>query len=261
MKNLPTTLFFDFDGTIVDPKTHLVPHSALDALKQLASKGYHICIASGRNYPLLKLTGIMEELPWSGYVLNNGQLIKNGDESTLIHHFIDHQVILKVIEEARSRNMNIFFSSPSGDFMDKEADEYMLEAHEFFHEPIPKIDKYNHQSVDKILVYTHSGYDYAPFKAIAGLAVYPSVSTYADLASEGISKASAIIEMCEHKGWDVHYAAFGDSHNDMEMLMNASLKVAMGNGEEELKAIADVTAPAVGEDGLARVLKQLGYID
>jgi hydroxymethylpyrimidine pyrophosphatase-like HAD family hydrolase len=47
----------------------------------------------------------------------------------------------------------------------------------------------------------------------------------------------------------------------MEMLLGASLKVAMGNGEEDLKAIADVVAPNVWDDGLAKVLQEIGYID
>lgn len=261
MKKLPQALFFDFDGTIVDPKSHEVPQSALDALKQLHEKGYHICIASGRGYPLLKMTGIMEQFPWSGYVLNNGQLIKDENEETLIHHFIDHEAILQIIEEANKLDLNIQFGADEGDFMNKEANEYVRNSHEFFHEPIAPIGVYTNQKCDKILVYNEFGYDYAPFKAIKGLAVFPGRSDYADIACEGVSKASAIIEMCKHKGWDVHYAAFGDSHNDMEMLLGASLKVAMGNGEEDLKAIADVVAPNVWDDGLAKVLKELGYID
>ncbi len=261
MKKLPKTLFFDFDGTIVDPISHTVPQTALDALQELHDKGYHICIASGRGYPLLKATGIMQQFPWSGYVLNNGQLIKDENEETLIHHFIEHDVVLKLIEEANKLDLNIQFGASSGDFMNKEANDYVRAAHEFFHEPISPVGEYTGQSCDKILVYNEVGYDYAPFKAIKGLAVFPARSSYADCACEGISKASAIIEMCKHKAWDVHYAAFGDSHNDMEMLQGASLKVAMGNGEEELKDIADYVAPNVWDDGLAKVLKDIGYID
>ncbi len=261
MKNLPKALFFDFDGTIVDPKTHEVPQSALDALQQLHENGYHICIASGRGYPLLKATGIMDRFPWDGYVLNNGQLIKDENENTLIHHFIEHDVVLKIIEEANKLDLNIQFGSTEGDFMNKEANDYVHAAHEFFHEPIAPLGEYTGQNCDKILVYNEFGYDYAPFKAIKGLAVFPARSSYADLACEGISKASAIIELCKHKGWDVHYAAFGDSLNDMEMLKGASLKVAMGNGDDDLKAIANVIAPEVWDNGLARVLKEIGYIN
>lgn len=261
MKNLPQTLYFDFDGTLVDPNNHIVPLSALEALSELEKKGFKLCIATGRNYGLLKQTGIMEHIHWSGYVFNNGQLILDNDESTISHHFLEHEVILNVIKEARSRNINIFFSSPTGDFIDRESDVFMNEAHEFFEEPIPEVGQYSNQNVDKILVYTEKGYDYLPFKKIKGVAVYPSVSTYADLTCENVSKASGIIELSTQKGWSIDYAAFGDSLNDMEMLQGARVKVAMGNAEDELKAIADIVAPSVWEDGISTVLKQLGYID
>lgn len=258
---LPPTLFFDFDNTLMDAKTHEVPTSALAALHQLTDQGYTIAIASGRNYPLLKLTGAFEMAAWSGFVLNNGQIILDHDQSTLQHNFIDPKVVEKTVETARNLGMNLFFSSPSGDFMDKEDDDLMREAHAFFNEPIPKIDSYHQQKVDKILVYAPKGYDYAPFKAIEGLEVFPSVSTYADLATQGVSKATTIQTFLKMKGLPSDYTAFGDSLNDMEMLKHAKISVAMGNGEQELKAIADLVAPGVSQDGVAKALKQLGYID
>jgi HAD superfamily hydrolase (TIGR01484 family) len=47
----------------------------------------------------------------------------------------------------------------------------------------------------------------------------------------------------------------GDGYNDYPMLEACGLKVAMGNAVEELKAIADVVAPSVSEDGLAKVIE------
>lgn len=258
---LPQILFFDFDNTLMDSKTHRIPESALLALKQVKAKGYQIAIASGRNYPLLKLTGVFEQLDWSGFILNNGQLILDHDETTLQHLTLDPSSIQHILKEARSLGFNLFFSSPLGDFMDKEADELMIQAHAFFNEPIPKVAAYTDQPVDKILVYAPKGYDYGPFKAIPHLSIFPSVSTYADIASEGVSKATSIATFLKLKNLPSDYAAFGDSMNDMEMLQSASLSVAMDNGEEALKAIADVIAPHISEDGIARVLKDLGYLD
>lgn len=48
----------------------------------------------------------------------------------------------------------------------------------------------------------------------------------------------------------------GDSYNDFPLLMASGLKVAMGNAVSDLKAIADVIAPPVTEDGVAWVIEK-----
>lgn len=50
--------------------------------------------------------------------------------------------------------------------------------------------------------------------------------------------------------------AVGDSYNDFPLLMAAGLKVAMGNAVPELKAIADVIAPNVRDDGVAAIINK-----
>ena len=260
MKNLPKTLFFDFDGTLVDPTTHVIPESALKAINQVIENGYRVAIASGRNYPLIKITGVLEMAPWAGLILNNGQIIMDEKHTELKHSFIEAKAIRQIIKTARSLGSNLFFSCPDGDFMDREADDLMRRAHAFFDEPIPEIGIYTHQRVDKILVYHPKGFDYSIYQAIEGVDVFPSVSTYADIATQGVSKAASIETFCDLMGIEHDYAAFGDSLNDYDMIQHARIGVAMGNGEQALKDIADVIAPDVHDDGIAKVLKQLGYI-
>ena len=52
--------------------------------------------------------------------------------------------------------------------------------------------------------------------------------------------------------------AFGDEHNDLEMLEYAGWGVAMANGTAQLESIAnDVTDKTNAEDGLADYLENL----
>ena len=48
----------------------------------------------------------------------------------------------------------------------------------------------------------------------------------------------------------------GDSYNDLALLEACGLKVAMGNGAEELKLQADFIAPPVDKDGVAFVIEK-----
>lgn len=54
--------------------------------------------------------------------------------------------------------------------------------------------------------------------------------------------------------------AFGDAHNDMEMLQTVGFSVAMGNAVPEIKAIADYVCPPINEDGIYRGLVDLGIL-
>ena len=50
-------------------------------------------------------------------------------------------------------------------------------------------------------------------------------------------------------------AAFGDGTNDLTMVQFAGIGVAMDNGAEKLKQVADQVAPSNVEHGVAQVLK------
>ena len=54
-----------------------------------------------------------------------------------------------------------------------------------------------------------------------------------------------------------HVIAFGDDHNDTEIIRSSYLGIAMGNAVPELKAIAQYIAPSNEEDGVAHVLENL----
>lgn len=42
-------VFFDVDGTLVSFKTHQVPQSTLEAIKELQAKGIKVFVATGRH--------------------------------------------------------------------------------------------------------------------------------------------------------------------------------------------------------------------
>ena len=50
--------------------------------------------------------------------------------------------------------------------------------------------------------------------------------------------------------------AFGDDVNDLEMIKNAGIGVAMGNAEEQLKVIANYITDSNVNDGVAKFLKE-----
>ncbi|MBF1140465.1 MAG: HAD hydrolase family protein, partial [Thermobifida sp.] len=77
-----------------------------------------------------------------------------------------------------------------------------------------------------------------------------------------LSKAVGIRAICEHVGIPLsHTVALGDSNNDVEAVKAAGLGISIGGGCDDLVAVADIVAPAVGQGGLAWALAAAGLID
>ena len=69
---------------------------------------------------------------------------------------------------------------------------------------------------------------------------------------------SALRELCAVLGIPVEKSmAFGDGLNDMSMIRDAGVGVAMANAVPEVRAAADRIAPSNDEDGVAQVIEAL----
>ena len=64
-----------------------------------------------------------------------------------------------------------------------------------------------------------------------------------------IDKATAIQKIKHHFELD-HIICFGDGENDIEMIKQADIGIAMKNGCDKVKEIADHITDSVDEDGI-----------
>jgi Cof subfamily protein (haloacid dehalogenase superfamily) len=249
---------FDIDGTLRNPMSHMVCESTLKALKLLKENGYRIVVATGRGKDSLMKTGIMEIADWDGYVCNNGQVVLNKDRETIFHATMDKDAVRKVLEIANKNNMVACIKSKIRK-INKEVDEYALTSLNFFGNPIPMVGEYEGEDVDAMIVYGPLKYSYDEYRGIKGVNVLPGESTYADLTIEGISKASGIKQLMNIYQLN-EYIAFGDSLNDYDMFSEASISVAMGQGNEILKQKATYVTSSIDEDGIYNACIKLGLI-
>jgi len=85
------------------------------------------------------------------------------------------------------------------------------------------------------------------------LNIYRSKPTYLELSSKLVSKAVAIKKLVTEKmGYPLEQViAFGDNYNDIEMLEAVGLGIAVSNGNDSLKSIADEVTLSNLEDGVA----------
>lgn len=101
------------------------------------------------------------------------------------------------------------------------------------------------------------------FELVSGLghqdvAVTHSGAPFVEVMAPVVSKAWGVARLCEWLGVareDV--VAFGDAHNDVEMLRWAGHGVAMAHAVPEARAVADEVTASNADDGVAVVLERL----
>ena len=78
-----------------------------------------------------------------------------------------------------------------------------------------------------------------------------------EINAPGATKGAALLALCQVLGLDPARAvAFGDGTNDLTMIQQAGIGVAMANAAPEVLAAADLVAPSNQEDGVAKVLER-----
>lgn len=87
------------------------------------------------------------------------------------------------------------------------------------------------------------------------LSVTKSKPTYLEITNRQASKAFALSFLLKKYGLTAAQTiAFGDNHNDIEMLQLAGLGIAMANAPDDVKAGADFITTGNDEEGIKRAL-------
>ena len=78
-----------------------------------------------------------------------------------------------------------------------------------------------------------------------------------DICADQVSKATAIDRYAKEKGiTPSEIICFGDNYNDMDMLQYVGLGIAVENGVDALKEIADYVTGNNNEDGVAKAIEK-----
>lgn len=76
-----------------------------------------------------------------------------------------------------------------------------------------------------------------------------------EIMPKGVSKASALKKIAEMNGYTMkEVMAFGDAENDIKMIQEAGIGVAMGNAMDEVKAVADIVTDTNKNNGIGKII-------
>ncbi|AND42385.1 Cof-type HAD-IIB family hydrolase [Cytobacillus oceanisediminis] len=252
-------VFFDVDGTITNHKDGSIPISAIEAIKTLKSKGLKVVAATGRP---LSMCRDLQEFGIETFITANGGYVKHIKE--VIHKVpMNKSIIQEVIEFAKIENNGLSFYTEEFS-MNGVTEEEILKAlketlslneypetHPLIHnEDIFLLCLFaNDETVEKYKL----KFPHLTFKRW-----HPYVL---NVLQEDVSKSLATMKTLDFFGIDKSEAiAFGDGENDIDMLELVGLGIAMGNGNEKLKKVADFVTKKSSEDGIEYALKKYGII-
>lgn len=242
-------LFFDIDGTLVNPRTGRISDKTMQALHRLRDKGRKLFIATGRPPASLPdLTGMC----FDGFITVNGSLCYTSEE-VIYHTPLAPEAVQKVIQNAAALGRPVTVATRhrlSANGWDQDlADYYRLAGLELTVDE--NFEAACREDVYQMMLGCREADHPAIIRGAAGADITFSWDRAADVIPAGSGKAAAIRKVLEYYQLDASQAmAFGDGFNDIEMLQTVGTGVAMGNADPRVKAIAKDQCWPVWEEGI-----------
>lgn len=253
----------DVDGTLLDSANRLSPFVER-ALARARRAGLRLCLASGRSGLLLE--PLLEQLELrTPFVACGGAYAADPQTGTvLLDAPIPLESAAQVVHAARAHGVGLLFEQPREVWIEADAatTQRVLTISGGRARPTPDLLSAPRVSPRKITLvgsvealrrtrHALDGRD-------PGLHIVGSTAAYLDVTRAGVTKGAAVAILARHLGVPLERTvAFGDGPNDLEMLAQAGLGVAMANAPEHVRQAAHWVAPSNDEAGLAWALHAL----
>ena len=253
-------LFLDFDGTLFSHRSGKIPDSTVKALRMLKDNGVVVFLCTGRSLKELEDFDL-RGLTFSGKVLMNGQAIYDENDRIVCSRPIEGDLKEKLVCYFTEKKVPLCLATENDLYMNYADDFVMRVQNEVSSDP-PHPGEYRGE--DFYMATAFAG-TLEQLEQIIALREIAEVTYWhegaCDIVPKGISKSTGI-ELAS-KVWNIglgEMMAIGDGENDVEMLRDCAVGVAMGNSYEGLKKHADYVTDDIDDDGVYNALKHYGLI-
>lgn len=258
----PRLAAIDLDGTLLRSDGSVSVRSR-DALATVRARGMTIVFVTARHPG--STAAIAREAGVGGYAIcSNGATVFDLDAGRVVRErTLESQAAARLVQALRERVPGILFAVESRAEMAFEPEfrawdwkppdgTRFADALELVADPVTR------------LIVRHADYELEVLAALvrelagdSATVVVPGTWTV-ELSAVGVSKASALAELCDELGLTAaNVIAFGDFLNDLPMLAWAGHAVAVANAHPDVIAEADEVTASNDEDGVALVLERL----
>lgn len=268
-------VFLDVDGTIA-PFDAPIPQSAIQAIRMARQNGNKVLLCTGRSRA--ELQPQIMSIGFDGMVGAAGAFVdidgtniffaKLRDEwvAEIIEYFDRNNICgffqCPAMTYARQRSLDAFSSMLGAPVVPDQRDGLVIPG------IVAKENLYECKDVTKIFflsettpvedVRKHFSGRFMVINNTIGLPMDKS----GELSQLGVSKATGIEVVLKHYGCDrADSVAVGDGYNDLEMIEYAGTGIAMGNGVDSLKQLADHVTADIHDDGLYKAFRLVGLVN
>lgn len=259
-------LFFDIDATLVDEKTHRVPDSAIEGLKQAEKNGNLIFINTGRCKSFIQ--ECLKDLPIDGYVYACGSHIEYRGQ-VLFEKFVSKEDIEYIRDAMIDTGLQGIFQGPEYCYFGLEKhpyenfrrflektykDDYKAERKSYFD---------GNMKVNKLVTFRNTSCDYSRFVELMGdrYRLIDNGGGFTEILPLPYTKATGMDFLMDyfHINKEDCYV-FGDSPNDLPMMTHIQNSIAMGNAYDSIKEISGYVTTDIDKDGVYNALKHFKII-
>ena len=256
-------LFFDIDGTLVSFNTHKVAQSTINGLNIAKERGIKIFISTGRPLSFINNLEDIEHLI-DGYITTNGSYNFMG-KSVISMHSIPKEEVLTLVDYLNKHeypailvgtdNTAVINHKPIVDrividTLNITNIDFSITAKTILQQDILQITPFITQEQQDIIM--------PQIPHCASERWHPD---FIDTVNKQASKGKALSDIVAYNDLLISETmAFGDGGNDISMLLKAGVGVAMGNANDNVKAMANYVTSSADDDGIYKALKHFEVI-
>ena len=266
-------LFLDLDGTLLNDSKEITDGN-LFALNQALERGHGVIITTGRplKSALAQARRLGLDQPGCYTIAYNGAMVYDwGKQGNVFTRALDIPSVIRVFEKANEIGEHIQTYDSFDVLVEPRGDDEALRRYckmvSMTHRVIGDVHTDLQEDPVKCLVINYEKKD-GLLKMqdwiranMEGMDCFFSCEQFLEVVPKGMNKGEAVKMLCKLLGVEIEDAvACGDAANDLAMLKAAGIGVAMINGSDEVKAVADyITTRDNNHDGVAEAADKYFY--
>ncbi|WP_234122359.1 Cof-type HAD-IIB family hydrolase [Clostridium hydrogenum] len=258
-------IFFDIDGTIVDEETHIIPESAIKAIRKARENGHLVFINTGRTF--FNVTDDVREIGFDGYVCGCGTYIFF-DGQPVLAKSIPHEKCVGIIKKLRECKIDGLLEGLNDFFFDQTkalCAELAKSKSDFEKRGYNTTRSWDEPDIvfDKFVTWTNEESNLESFKEYISkdFDYIDRGGNFGEIVIKGFSKATGIKFLQDYFDVSIEDCyAIGDSNNDLPMLQYVPNSIAMGNSTPSLFDKVSFVTKDIMDGGIEYALKHYGII-
>jgi len=265
-------LCIDMDGTLLSSDKKISERN-LESIKAASSKGVKIVVSTGRVFTSAKyysdLIGVKAPV-----IASNGAYIREKDrDETIYKGTLGIDNCNKILSVCKKYGLHPHYNTSTTIFT--ETIMYSSEYYTALNKTLPEgskiiikvvenwedVFKLQKNEILKCIVQDNDDDKIqrakAELKEIESMEVVSSFDKNFEVMNKGVSKGRAVEILAKYYGIiKEEIMCIGDNGNDMSMIEVAGTGVAMGNGSEGIKSIANFITDTNDNDGVAKAIEK-----